>query len=233
MTTRFPAGFNNAANGSTLTNMGAPDPFKFQTLADDFNIFTATDWAVVETQAGATQAGAAGSGGRILLTNTAVAADVNALTSQVASFRFVAGKRFFAKMRCFVSDVANVTMAMGFGNTITTLLPTIGAYVQKTGTAVSVNQANAGLTTATFTDTSGLAASQFFTLGMEFDGKSLNLYYGQESTTPTQDAKVASISGTSLNLNTATDLVAFFGMKNVNAIANTATIDYVMFAIER
>lgn len=234
MTTRFPSGLNNADNMTALSNMPQPDPTKLYGVFDDFmTTLLTSDWTVVETQAGATQANAAGSGGRLLLTNSATIADVNALSTVLASFRFVAGKRFYAKCRVLVSDVTNVNITMGFGNAATTLLPANGAYVTKVGTTVSVTNANTSvLTSASFVDDSGLAAAQFFTLGLEYDGKSLGVYYGQESTANARpDRKVASVDAP--NLNTGVDLLFFIGMKNVNAAANTATLDYAYAAMER
>jgi hypothetical protein len=162
MTTRFPSGINNADNMTALSNMPQPDPTKLYGVFDDFiTTLLTSDWTVVETQAGATQANAAGAGGRLLLTNSATIADVNGLSTVLASFRFVAGKRFYAKCRVLVSDVTNVNITMGFGNAATTLLPANGAYVTKVGTTVSVINANTSvLTASSFVDDSGLAAAQ-------------------------------------------------------------------------
>lgn len=230
MTTRWPSGINNADAYSALSNMPQPDPSKMQSIWDDFNFLDAAAWTVVETQAGATQAGTAGAGGLILFTNSAAIADINAFTTPLAGFRLVAGKRFFAKCRCTVSDVTNVNVTFGLGNVATLLTPANGIYATKVGTAVSVTNANTSvLTAASYTDTSGLAAATFFTMGIEYDGKSLNLYYGIGSTLA--ERKVASIDAP--NLNTGVDLLFFWGMKNVNAVANTATLDYLQAAMER
>lgn len=224
MTTRFPAGINNADNMSTLSNYGAPDPFKFQEVSDDFEFFNTSAWTVVETQAGATQAAAAGAGGRVLFTNSATIADVNAITTNLAIFQLVAGKRVFAKCRMSVSDITNVSLTFGFGDTAAALNPANGIYIQKVGTTYTlVNENTSVQTTSAFVDTSGLTAGTFFTLGIELDNKSLNMYFN--------DRKVASIDAP--NLNTVPNLLGFWGMQNVNAVANTATLDYLMFAVER
>lgn len=233
MTTRFPAGLSNAAPYSTYFNAPVIDETKFQQVTDDFAFFNSSAWTVVETQAAATQAGTAGAGGLLLLTNSAAIADVNAVTSPVAQFRLIAGKRFFAKCRMTVSDITNTTIFFGLGNAATTLAPANGIYITKTGTTVSINNANAStVTTASFTDPSGLTAGVYATFGIEYDGKSLNLYYGTEVVaTPLAERKIASIDAP--NLNTGVDLLAIVGIKNVNAVANTGTIDYVQFSQER
>lgn len=234
MTTRFPSGINNAENMTTLSNMPQPDPVRMQTLFDDFvGELSATKWLVVETQAGATQAAIAGAGGRILLTNSAAIGDVNGLASPLAVFRFTAGKKFYAKCRVFVSDVTNVTFSIGFSNAPGTFPPANAAFVTKSGTTLTLTNINTSVAVANVQqDASGLAASQFFTLGMEYDGYSLNMYYGQESTlNPAPDRKIMSIDAP--NLQTGVDLSAFVSMRNVNAVANTATLDYAMFAMER
>lgn len=234
MPTRFPSGFNNADSMSTLSNADVPDPSKNYIVFDDFTSLSATDWLVVETQAGATQAVGPGMGGRVVLTNVGGAiGDVNALTTPVASFRITLGKKFFAKMRASVSDVTNTILHMGFEVASATLLPANGVYVTKTGTAVTVTNANASaLTSATFTDPSVLLLNQFCTLGLEYDGKSVNLYYGSESlTAPLPDRKVASIDAP--NFNTAVDVLFVVGIKNVNAAANVGNIDYALAVMER
>lgn len=235
MTTRFTSGVNNAENMTSLSNMPQPDPTRLYEVFDDFmGTLSTLVWTVVETQAGATQAQAAGAGGRLLLTNTATIADVNALATPLASFRLVAGKRFYAKVRVAVSDVANVNITFGFGNAATTLLPANGVYVSKIGTSITVNNANTSVVTSStaFVDASGLAATQFCTLGLEYDGRSINVYYGQESTSfPAPDRKIGSVDAP--NFNTGVDLLFFVGMKNVNAVANTATLDYAYAAMER
>lgn len=234
MTTRFPAGINNADNMSTLSNMPAMDPSKLYGVFDDFmGTLSTLTWTVVETQAGATQAQAAGGGGRVLLTNSAAIGDVNALATPLASYRIVPGKRFYAKMRALVSDVTNVILHMGFEVSSATLLPANGVYVTKTGTSIVLTNANAStLTTAVFADASGLLLNEFCTLGIEYDGKNVNVYYGSDAAAgPLPDRKVASIE--TPNFNTGVDLLFVVGMKNVNAVANTATLDYAFGAMER
>lgn len=228
MTTRFPSGVNNAANMSTLSNMGQMDPTRFQTLFNDFNDFTATDWAIVETQAGATQALAAGAGGQLLLTNSAAAADVNAITSPVASFRFDAGKRFFAKARISLSDVANVGITFGFGNTAAGLNPANGVYLNKAANAqtTTINVENTSVVASGTLNGPGVWANGVFrTLGFEYDPRTL------EVRAYLDDIQVGGVSAATLN--TSVDMVAFIGMSNNNTVANTATLDYVLWAIER
>lgn len=228
MTTRFTSGINNSLNGSTLCNMGQPDPTRFHTLFDDFNSFNATDYAIVETQAGATQALAAGAGGLLLLTNSAAASDVNAITSAVASFRFDAGKRFFAKARISVSDVANVGLTFGFGNTAAGLNPANGVYLTKAQAAqtTTINVENTSVVASTtLSSVNSWANNTFRTIGFEYDPRQ------NEVRAYLDDVPAGSVSAATLN--TGVDMVFFIGMINNNTVANTASVDYIFCALER
>ena len=103
-TTRFPNGVTNAGEDTIFAALGQLAPTKFHTYMEDFDYYTAGDWTVTETQAGATQALADGDGGLLLLTNSAADDDLNALQKKGESFRFAAGKKLWFEARFKVSD---------------------------------------------------------------------------------------------------------------------------------
>ena len=78
-TTRFPNGVTNVGEDSLFAALGQLAGPQFHTYFEDFDYYTAADWTVTETQAGATQALTDGDGGLLLLTNTAADNDLVAL----------------------------------------------------------------------------------------------------------------------------------------------------------
>lgn len=85
--TRFPNGVNNQPENSVF---GGQLPFPinlgFRTFDEDFYDFTAGQWTITETQAGATQAIAnPGDGGLVALVNSAADNDLNAIQRVAAN----------------------------------------------------------------------------------------------------------------------------------------------------
>lgn len=110
--TRFPNGVTNVSDTNIFQAMGQLDPTEFYTYWDDFFSFTAGEWTVTETQAGATQALTAGVGGLLALTNSAADDDLNAIQRTFSLASFTAGKRAFFKTRFKVDDATQSDIAM-------------------------------------------------------------------------------------------------------------------------
>jgi len=91
-TTRFPNGVTNVGEQSLFAELGQPAATIFHTYFEDFDYYTAGDWTVTETDAGATQALTDGDGGLLLITNTAADNDLVSLQKKGESFRFASGK---------------------------------------------------------------------------------------------------------------------------------------------
>ena len=73
MTTHFTSGVTNVVRG-TLGKIKQPDPTKYHTYFNDFDVYTSGDWTVTTTEAGsgsATEAIIDGDGGLLALTNAA------------------------------------------------------------------------------------------------------------------------------------------------------------------
>ena len=158
MPTHFRSGVSNTVPGDALYEMGQLNPFIYHTLFDDFDTYTAAQWTVTETQAGATQAVGDGDGGVLVLTNATGASDVNSI-QRVASgvtaetFRWAADKDMFFVARFKVSDVTNTFVNVGLCITDTTPsdvtdgiflfktedVTTLTLRIEKDNTATSIN----------------------------------------------------------------------------------------------
>ena len=229
LVTRFPNGVTNVNDVNLFADMGQLDPTKFHTFFDDFDTYTAGDWVVTETDAGATQALTAGDGGLLLITNTAADDDLVALQKTPAAFTFTAGKKLFFRARFKVSDATQSDLVFGLQVVDTTPLDvTDGVYFLKAdgSTAVSVvcrKNATTGSTSASSIAT--LANDTFVTLGFAYDGEGKVAY-------EVNGAVVGSLDASSAFLPDAACTVSF-ALQNGEAAAKTMTLDYVFVAKER
>lgn len=201
--TRFPAGITNANDGETLGNMGQPDPTKFQTIFDDFNLGVG-NWTV------ATTAAAAGQGGLLLMTGTTTPAVVQ---TPLASVGVLLGKRAFFKAKLALASATDTSII--FGLTDDADVPTNGIYV------TVVNQTLV-LTVGT---TSTVAVAVTYTtnsvdLGIELrpNGDVL-AYFNEEIVARTSDSAI-------VPENTA----FLFG---ISSTTDNATLNYLLSVVER
>jgi hypothetical protein len=226
MTTRFPNGVTNVGEQSLFAAMGQLAATKFHTYFEDFDYYTAADWTVTETQAGATQALADGDGGLLLLTNTAADDDLVALQKVGESFRFEAGKKLFFEARFRVSDATQSDVVMGLQITDTTPLDVSdGVFFIKADGAATVNfvvEKNGTTTTASSVAT--LANNTFVSLGFYYDGVSQVQYFVNG---------VSAGASVTTNLPDDEDMTVSFAIQNGEAVAKTMTVDYVFVAKER
>jgi hypothetical protein len=229
LVTRFPNGVTNVADNALFADMVQPDPTKFHTFFDDFDTYTAGDWTVTETDAGATQALTAGDGGLLLVTNTAADDDLVALQKNPAAFTFTAGKKTFFRCRFKVSDATQSDVVIGLQVVDTTPLDvTDGVYFLKAdgSTAISVvcrKNASTGSTSASSIAT--LANDTFIELGFAYDGEG-KVYYEVNGNV------VGSLDASSSYLPDTTCTVSF-AIQNGEAVAKTMTLDYIYVAKER
>lgn len=225
-TTRFPNGVTNVGEDSLFAAMGQLAPTKFHTYWEDFDYYTAGNWTVTETQAGATQALTDGDGGLLLLTNSAADDDLNALQKVGESFRFAAGKQLFFEARFAVNDATQSDVVMGLQITDTTPLNVSdGVFFIKPDGAATVNflvEKNNTATTASAIAT--MANNTFIRLGFWYDGQAAVRYY--------VNGVYAGTSATT-NLVDDEDLTVSFGIQNGEAAAKTMTVDYIFVAKER
>ena len=225
-TTRFPNGITNVGETSLFAELGQPAATNFHTYFEDFDYYTAADWTVTETQAGATQALTDGDGGLLLLTNTAADNDLVSLQKVGESFRFASGKQLFFEARFKVSDATQSDVVVGLQITdITPLDVTDGVFFIKADGAATVDflvEKNNTATTASAIAT--MANDTYIRLGFYYDGSSAVQYFVNGTYTG---------SSVTTNLPDDEDLTVTFAIQNGEAVAKTMTVDYIYVAKER
>jgi hypothetical protein len=229
-TTHFPNGVTNAVLESAFGNIPFPDPTLWHTYFNDFDEYTAGDWVVTETQAGATQALTAGNGGRLLLTNTATEDDLLELQKTPAGFALTSTKKAMFSCRFQTSDVTQQDLMFGLVIVDTSPFasePTDGIYFQSLdGTAVmSIISRKNATTGSTSASVATLANDTAIVLQWYYDGAG-NLYYGSNN----QQLGVIDITN---YFPDATNLTVTMAMQAGEAGAETMTVDYVFAAVER
>ena len=225
-TTRFPNGITNVGEQSLFAELGQPAATIFHTYFEDFDYYTAGDWTVTETDAGATQALADGDGGLLLITNTAADNDLVSLQKKGESFRFESGKALFFEARFKVSDATQSDVVIGLQITDTTPLDvTDGVFFIKADGAATVNflvEKNNTATTASSIAT--MANDTYIRLGFYYDGSSAVQYFVNGTYTG---------SSVTTNLPDDEDMTITIAIQNGEAAAKTMTVDYVYVAKER
>lgn len=226
--TRLPSGITNVAQDSVFADMLQPVPTLYTSYLNDFFTYTGGDWVVTETDAGATQALTAGSGGLLLITNTAADDDLVALQKTPAMLLLDTAKKTFFGARFKVSDATQSDLVMGLQVVDTTPLDvTDGIYFLKSDGSTNVaivarKNATTGSTTATAITT--MANDTFITLEWAYDGAGKLIY---------------AVNGSVVGGLTITDyfpdttLTVSFALQNGEAVAKTMTVDYVFVAQER
>jgi hypothetical protein len=225
-TTRFPNGVTNVGEQSLFAELGQPAATIFHTYFEDFDYYTAGDWTVTETDAGATQALTDGDGGLLLITNTAADNDLVSLQKKGESFRFESGKALFFEARFKVSDATQSDVVIGLQITDTTPLDvTDGVFFIKADDAATVDfrvEKNNTATTASAVAT--MANDTYIRLGFYYDGISAVQYFVNGTYTGTS---------VTTNLPDDEDMTVTIAIQNGEAVAKTMTVDYVYVAKER
>jgi len=224
-TTRFPNGVTNVGEQSLFAELGQPAATNFHTYFEDFDYYTAANWTVTETQAGATQALTDGDGGLLLLTNTAADNDLVALQKVGESYRFASGKKLFFEGRFKVSNATESDVVMGLQITDATPLDVSdGVFFLKSDGSTTISLLVEKNGTATTTSVGTLADDTYIRLGFYYDGNS--------SIQAFVNGTYVATSATT-NLVDDEDLTVSFALQNGNAVARTMTVDYVYVAKER
>lgn len=229
-TSRFPNGFTNCnRNGGVLWDYGAPDPTVYHQYFEDFDYFNSANWTITMVTAGSpTQALANGSGGLLLLTNTAGATDSTFLDKKGESFLIQTGRPAFFKARFQVSDATLSAFVMGLQVTDTTpLAVTDGIYFLKNSGDTHLNfycQKDATTGQTSKLDAAEVVSATNISVGWAYDGGTVLRAYVNE-------VVVATINPTGFLPDTT--LTPSFGIQNGEAVAKTMTVDYVMAATHR
>lgn len=229
---RYPFGVTNVGETNPLAMYRRTDPTIYHEIMDDFDTYTAGNWVVTETQAGATQALTAGDGGILLLTNSAADDDLISLQSLVANYSMTAGKRAFFKCRFKVSDATQCDVMVGLVIVDTSPIasaPTDGIYFRKDDgdTNIDFSVRKDASTGANDVNTVGtLVSDTYITLAWYYDGVDRVFYY-------VDDVMRGSLAATSAFLPDATNLAVTIALQNGEAVAKTMSIDYVFVSKER
>ncbi len=221
-TTRLPSGVNTEATSSIFANYPLPRDSSLITYFNDFFTYTTNRWVVTETQAGATQALTAGSGGWFLLTNSAADDDLVAVQKTPAMLDLSATKQTWFSSRFKVSDATQSDVVIGMQVVDTTPLDvTDGIYFLKADGAATVDvicrkDASTGSTSAASIAT--LTSDTFVQLDWYYDGAGY-LFYAINGTVS------GSLSVASYFPNTT--VTVSFAIQNGEAVAKTMTVDWV------
>jgi hypothetical protein len=227
--TRYTNGVATVPKHNPLGYFGMPDPTEFHVFFDDFDTFTAGDWTITTTEAGAgsaTEALTDGDGGLLLITNDAADNDLDFFQKVGESFKFAAGKKLWYKARFKVSDATQADFVIGLVITDTTLLDvTDGVFFQKDDGDANLDfhvEKDNTATSATAVHT--VVADTFLTVAFYYNGAD-KVHYFVDNVEKGYSAVT--------NLPDDEELTVTFGIQNGEAVAKTMTIDYIFVAKER
>jgi hypothetical protein len=229
-TTNFPDGVTNAALNSATTGQIAEDPTLLHSYFDDFNNYTAANWVVTVIGTTPTAALTAGDGGLLLLTDSAGATDGISLQKTPAAFAFNAAKKawFNCRFKCSDATLSNLQFGLVIVDT-TPLDATDGIYFIKNTAAATIDlivRKNATTGSNIKSAIATLVNDTYITLQWYYDGNG-RVFYGVNGTL------VGSMDASSTYLPDATNLTVSMTLQNGEAVAKTATIDYIYAAFER
>ncbi len=229
---RYPSGVTNVTPRDPLYMFPQTDPTRLIMYHNDFHTYTAGDWTVTETAAGATQAVNAGAAGGILeLTGSAAgfATDVTQIQLANETFKFVAGKQLWLKTRfAATATLANFGVLAGLAITDTTATAGVsdGIFFRKPsgGTALSavICKNSTESTVAMGTMTSGT----YVTCAMHYDGRgTIGVWL--------DNAKVGTFTDLTNMVDDEELTVTLASVNATAAAANVLSVDYILAAIER
>lgn len=222
-TTRLPSGVNSFNVDSVFANFPSPGfPSMLYNYFTDFNVYTAGDWVVTETDAAATQALTAGSGGLLLITNTAADNDLVGIQKTPAMLLMDATKQTWFSSRFKVSDATQSDVVMGMQVVDTTPLDvTDGIYLLKADDAATfdvVCRKNATTGSTSASAVASLADDTYVQFDWYYDGNGY-LYYAVNGTVKGSLSVASYFPDTTLTVS--------FAIQNGAAAAKTMTVDWV------
>ena len=224
MTTNLPPGVNNVFEYQAMGKLPMPDPSHDHTYFTDFNLYTAAEWTVTETQAGATQAIVAnGDGGLLALTNSAADNDINAIEWANKNFLLETTKSAWFKTRLKVDSGALSDVLVGFVDTMAAFNPAYGIYLYRDSVAgyFRLSVENNGTVTSAGQDyTVTVADDTYYELAITFDANT-GVVTGWVNDNPV-------LSITTLTNFPTVALAPAVGLRNGDGNARTLTVDYIL-----
>lgn len=226
-TTNLPNGVTNVFEYLGLGTYVAPVPSRLHQWFDDFDLYTAAQWTVTETQGGATQAiVAGGDGGQLALVNTATENDINAIKWVNNTFVLPTNKRWWIAARLKCNEPIESDILFGLVDTMVGLAPADGVYFFKAdgGSTFVLSTEDTSVVTSTGAS-QAIADDTFFTLVAAFDNEANTL------TAYLDDSPFGVITDFT-NLPTVA-LAIGVGVAAGDAVAATLTIDWMLAGVER
>ena len=225
--TRYPNGIALAAPSTIAGQIPFPDPNQWIVYENDFFTYTAADWTVTETQAGATQGAVSGLGGWYQTVNSAADADLTSIQSPVLSFVPSLTSQFILRARFKVSNATNAAILIGAAVTDTSpiaSLPSDGIFFYKaaatTALIASFRKTGSSLSVAV----GAMADDTFVDVAMIYTPGGCEVYLNGNL--------VGSMSALT-TFPAAVPLAPIIALANGTAAANTLSVDFIMVAQER
>lgn len=226
--TNFDNGVTNNPLSNLLGSYILPDPTVCHTYFNDFDTYTAGNWTITATGS-TTQALTNENGGSLLITNSAGNNDLVSLQLVPASFAFTAGVPAFFKARFKLSDANLSGFSIGIQAIDTTPFSVVnGALFSKASGSTALNFGiTSASTTQTATNTLTLVNATYVTVGFFYDGENISYFGSTDSRSP---AQLGLLVPTSLPSGALTVSIS---LSNGEAVAKTATVDYILAATQR
>jgi len=225
---RYPNGVTTVDANDVLSQLPVPDCTRLIEYYNDFHVYTAGEWTVTETQAGATQAVTAGNGGILLLTNSAADNDVNQLQCTQETFKSVAGKKLWMKARWKVSNATETDVYIGLVITDTDIVGGVsdGIYFKKADDATALIHVLEKDSTETATGTIATIVADTYV-------ETAFYYNGKDEVEVWVDGVKKATHTTLTNLCQDEELAITISLTNGSAAAHTMSVDYIYIAQER
>jgi hypothetical protein len=206
------------------------DTTNFRRYIEEFDVYTAGEWTINTTEAGAgssTEALTSIDGGALLITNDDADNDRDVFQLPSEGFKFDSTKRLYFETRFKVSKATESDINVGLQITDTTPLDvTDGIWFRKDdGDALIDFVVEKNDTATTATGIATLAADTFVTLAFYYEPSDGKLQYFVNG------AKVGASAIT--NVVDDEELTVSFGLQNGEAGAQTMTMDYIFVAKQR
>jgi hypothetical protein len=235
---RIPSGFTQDTINQPLGGLGTPNPFFYAVTADDFLPYQAAKYTVTAASGSVAQTQANGSGGRILMTTGAVAADFAEIQGEAFGHALTLGRKAAFLTQLNLADITNSSFLAGMISVNATPFTAVadGIYFLKAvgSTVLQLLAVTAGVVVGTTTLTGALTAGQDVGLGFYVNPQGEILgYVGQNLVGPyTQTGPDLAIRSPSGALTTAA-LGATLAVSAGTAVAQTMVADFLLAATER
>jgi hypothetical protein len=227
--TRYPGGLANVVEGSLFGDLKQPSPTKYHVFFDDFDRYTAGDWVVTETDAGATQALVGADGGQLVITNTAGITDVVDLRwaggsgAFLGNFTFDPAKDLFVAAKFKLDNASLPTALIGLRSSNST---NTVALIKAGGAATLLARVQSSTgTVSTTVAGAAMVADTFVVAGLAYTAADGKMTFFQDDAASPVTGWVAPAAATLMAPN--------IGMVNTTAVARVMTLDWVFFAKQR